>query len=108
MYQAMTPGIDIYGIEVKPVKSIRELPQELAERLALPEDALLGTAKLTVTGGKRLLVENHRGVMDYGRERIVVSLGRGKLNISGAELVIAAMNRRELLISGRIQSVEWE
>ena len=46
--------------------------------------------------------------MDYGRERIVVSLGRGKLNISGAELVIAAMNRRELLISGRIQSVEWE
>ena len=39
MYQAMTPGIDIYGIEVKPVKSKRELPQELAERLALPEDA---------------------------------------------------------------------
>ena len=76
--------------------------------LALPEDALLGTAKLTVTGGKRLLVENHRGVMDYGRERIVVSLGRGKLNISGTELVIAAMNRRELLIRGRIQSVEWE
>ena len=90
------------------MKSKRELPRELAERLALPEDALLGTAKLTVTGGRRLLVENHRGVMDYGRDRIVVSLGRGKLNISGAELVIAAMNRRELLISGRIQSVEWE
>ena len=27
----MTPGIDIYGIEVKPVKSKRDLPQELAE-----------------------------------------------------------------------------
>ena len=108
MYQVMSPGIDIYGIEVKPVKSKRELPQELAERLALPEEALLGTAKLTVTGSRRLLVGNHHGVMDYGRERIVVSLGRGKLNISGTELVIAAMNRRELLISGRIQSVEWE
>ena len=40
MYQVMSPGIDIYGIEVKPVKSKRELPQELAERLALPEEAL--------------------------------------------------------------------
>lgn len=108
MYQVMTPGIDIYGIEVKPVKSKKELPQELAERLALPEEALLGAAKLTVTGGRQLLVENHRGVMDYGQERIVVSLGRGKLNISGTALVIRAMNRRELLVSGRIQSVEWE
>ena len=41
MYQAMTPGIDIYGIEVKPVKSKRELPQELAERLALPEEPFM-------------------------------------------------------------------
>ena len=84
------------------MKSKKELPLELAERLALPEEALL------VTGGRQLLVENHRGVMDYGQERIVVSLGRGKLNISGTALVIQAMNRRELLISGRIQSVEWE
>lgn len=104
----MTPGIDIYGIEVKPVRRKWGLPQDLAERLALPEEALLGTARLTVTGGRRLLVENHRGVMDYDRERIVVSLGRGRLNISGTGLVIIAMNRRELLIGGRIQSVEWE
>lgn len=85
-----------------------ELPQNLAERLALPEEALLGTAKLTVTGGRRLLVENHRGIMDYSQERIVVSLGRGRLNISGTGLVIHAMNRQELLIGGRIQSMEWE
>ena len=72
MYQVMSRGIDIYGIEVLPVKSIRELPQELTERLELPEEALLAAAKLTVTGGKRALVENHRGVLEYGQERIVV------------------------------------
>ena len=69
----MSRGIDIYGIEVLPVKSIKELPQELTERLELPEEALLGSAKLTVTG-----------------------------------LSIEAMNRRELLVKGRIQTVEWE
>ena len=108
MYQVMMPGIDIYGIEVLPVKSIKELPQELTERLELPQEALLGAAKLTVTGGRRALVENHRGVLEYGEERIVVSVGRGKLTVSGRGLGIEAMNRRELLIRGRIQSVEWE
>ena len=108
MYQVMMPGIDIYGIEVLPVKSIKELPQELTERLELPQEALLGAAKLTVTGGRRALVENHRGVLEYGEERIVVSVGRGKLTVSGGGLGIEAMNRRELLIRGRIQSVEWE
>lgn len=108
MYQAMSRGIDIYGIEVLPVKSIKELPLELTERLELPEEALLGAAKLTVTGGRRALVENHKGVLEYGEERIVISAGRGRINISGAGLGIEAMNRRELLIKGRIQSVEWE
>ena len=108
MYQVMSRGIDIYGIEVLPVKSIKELPQELTERLELPEEALLGSAKLTVTGGRRAGVENHRGVLEYGEERIVVSVGRGRLSISGAGLSIEAMNRRELLVKGRIQTVEWE
>jgi len=104
----MNWGINIYGIEVLPVKKIKELPVELADRLALPEDALLGSAKLTVTGGRRVLVENHRGVLDYGSERVVISAGRSKLHINGTDLRLSAMNKQELLISGRIQSVEWE
>lgn len=90
------------------MKRIKELPLELADRLELPEEALLGCAKLTVTGGRKVLVENHKGVVDYGKERIVISVGRGKLNINGSELNLSAMNKQELLISGRIQSVEWE
>ena len=45
MYQAMTPGIDIYGIEVKPVKSKRELPQELAERLGVSRPTIYRLAR---------------------------------------------------------------
>lgn len=87
---------------------IRELPQDLTRALELPEEALLSTAKLTITGGRRALVENHRGVQDYSSDRIVISSGRGKIAINGTGLTIAAMNRRELLITGRIQSVEFE
>lgn len=47
------------------MKKLRELPYELADKLELPEDVLLGSAKLTVTGGRSAVIENHRGVLEY-------------------------------------------
>jgi sporulation protein YqfC len=94
--------------EVLPVNKIKQLPQDLTDSLQLPAEAVLGSTKLTVVGGKRALVENHRGVLAYSTERIVISTGHGKVNFCGTGLNITAMNKRELLITGRIQSVEFE
>ncbi len=90
------------------MKKLRELPEELADRLDIPEELLHPASKLTVTAGRRVLVENHRGVLEYGWERVLVKLDRGRLSVYGEELRLMAMNRGELLISGRIRSVEWE
>ena len=59
------------------MKKLRELPYELADKLELPEDVLLGSAKLTVTGGRSAVIENHRGVLEYTAERIVVAAPEG-------------------------------
>ena len=79
----------------------------LADRLELPEEALSGAAKLTVTAGHRALIENHRGILEYGRERITVNFGAERLSLCGQELRIVAMNRRELLIRGELQDISW-
>jgi len=82
--------------------------EEIAERLELPEDILLNSIKLSVVGGKRAEVENHRGILEYNTDRIVIAAKRGRLAINGVELKICTMNREVLLVSGRINSVEWE
>ena len=84
------------------------LAQALAERLELPAEAVPGSAKLSVVGGRCALIENHRGILAYSPEQIVVSTGRGRICLNGAELRLSAMNRDELLIQGKLQSVEWE
>lgn len=84
-----------------------KLVQDLAERLSIPEQAL-GESMVTVTAGRRLLVENHRGILEYGTELIAVALGRGRLLVFGSELCLEAMNQRELLLGGSIRRVEWE
>ena len=90
------------------MKKRERLLMDLTERLELPQETLECAARLTVTAGRRALIENHRGVLEYSGERIAVGTAQGRLILSGTGLRFLAMNRRELLIGGRVQTVEWE
>jgi sporulation protein YqfC len=90
------------------MKKIKGLCEDLAERLELPQDAVSGAVRLTAVGDRRLLIENHAGLLAYGTEEIRVSTGRGQIVLHGAELGMRAMNRAELLIIGQLQSISWE
>lgn len=79
----------------------------LADRIQVPSDAL-GGFKLSLFGKNRLLLENHRGIASYGTELIEIGTGSAKLAVHGQNLRIAAMDKRDMLISGRIQALEFE
>ena len=64
--------------------------------------------KLTVTAGRQVFIENHCGILEYGTERICVAFDRGRVVINGAGLELVAMSGRELIIKGRLHSLEWE
>lgn len=90
------------------MKTVRGLCEDLAERLELPEEAVSGVTRLAAVDGRRLLIERHRGLLAYGTEEIRVATGGGQLVVRGTELQMSAMNRSELLITGRLQSLSWE
>ena len=90
------------------MKKLHAMAEDLAEKLELPPEALGAAAKLGITGGRRALIENHKGIIEYGAQRMVIGMERGRIVISGQELLLAAMNKSELLISGKISTVEWE
>lgn len=85
----------------------RDLPEETAERFDLPADALAGMPKLTITGKARVLIENHKGLIEYGQERIEVNGGRVRIRVYGGDLELRAMNKDDLVITGIISSVEF-
>ena len=90
------------------MKRIADIPEEIAGRLDLPAETVAGVPKLTVTGRRRALIENHRGLLQYSRDCIEVDGGRVRLRIRGANLQLVAMDRSDLLISGVILSAEFE
>lgn len=87
------------------IKSKAEL---LSDRMDLPADAFAGAAKLTLNGRRHLLIENHRGISKYGDREIVIDCGSMKTHICGDELNLTAMDKNDMLITGRILSIELE
>ena len=81
---------------------------EIAERFDLPAEALAGIPKLTLTGTSRAHVENHKGLLGYSAECIVVSGGRVRLRLVGANLELRAMDMGDLVVTGDIHAVELE
>lgn len=86
---------------------MRKIAERLCTELALPEDALLREARISMTGGKRMLIENHRGLMSYSDTSVEVLTGEGKLSVLGSGFIIQAMREKDLLICGKIRNVEW-
>lgn len=90
------------------MKQSRELAEALADKLDLPGELLPGTGSVTLSGGRRALIEGQKGILAYSPECVVVSLGRQKLSLVGEGLSIRAMCGDRLLISGKIMRAEME
>lgn len=81
--------------------------EQLIDRLELPPDAL-GMPKLTISGRRRVLIENHSGILCYCDELIEINCRSMKLRIRGDGLKIVAMDKKDMLICGRLLSAELE
>ena len=79
--------------------------ERTAEVLDLPADALAGLPKLELVGACERRVENHKGILAYGREEIHISGGLFLIKIAGRELELRAMTGVELLITGTITQI---
>ena len=78
----------------------------LSERLDIPSDISLGTAKLSIYGKRNILIENHKGILHYSENEIILSAKGMTVRILGEGIGITAMDKNDMLISGDILSVE--
>ena len=58
-----------------------------------------------LAGDKRVLIEQHRGILQYQPDCICVKVKFGTVAISGYGMVISQMCHEKLVICGRIDSV---
>ena len=83
----------------------RNILRWLADHTDLDGEPIPGETLVELAGDRRILIENHSGVREYGRGRIVVNVKYGTIQICGNGLELNRMSREQLVIWGRIDSI---
>ena len=82
------------------------LREKTAQFFDLPADVIAGVPKLEITGDREFRMENHKGILSCSPEEIHISGGIFLVKLSGDALQVRAMTGLEVLITGKICSVE--
>ena len=84
------------------------ITHRMLTRLDIPAESLTSAPRITIYGGDRVLVEGHRGLLEYAEDRIAAAGPGCRILIKGEHLGLVAMDRREMVVSGRLWAVELE
>mgnify|MGYP000859449928 CR=1 FL=1 len=83
------------------------LREKFTEALELPKELVLDLPKLTIIGNKDMMIENYKGVIEYGSACIRVNTGLGAVRIAGEGLEMREITSEDIIISGKIRAVEF-
>ena len=78
------------------------------ELLEIPKEISSEKPKLTVMGFEELLVENYKSILEYQDFYIRLSTHIGIVNINGFELNLNEMTKDDILITGKIEGIDFE
>ena len=88
------------------LKNKGNILEKVALAVDLPGEALPGCPLIEIAGDRRVLIENHRGVVQYGESEICLRVSYGYVKVRGCGLRLIRMTQHQVIISGRIDGVE--
>ena len=78
--------------------------ERTAEIFSLPDEAL-GASHIEISGTREVIIENHKGILEYDESHVLLAAKRHTIKVCGESLNIDAMNEIGIRISGKIGSV---
>lgn len=84
----------------------RSFWEQIIDQSILGSETVSRQPIVEISGDGRVLIENHQGVCAYGKDRILVNIKFGSVCILGCNLEMMHMTKDQLVIYGRINSVE--
>lgn len=92
----------------KASKKNKSIQSRINRLLEIPQEISTNLPKITVIGFKQMLIENYKGILEYQDFYIRISTHIGILNINGYDLYLEEMTTDDLLVTGKIESLDFE
>ena len=87
---------------------MRRKARKLDEILEIPVELSTNNPKITVVGFERVLIENYKGMLEYQDYFVRLNTHIGIININGFNLKLEEMTTDDLLVTGKIDSIDFE
>ena len=88
-------------------KRLEDMKSAVSELFELPREIMLNLPKISMIGSNQMLVENHKGVIEYTPQRIRVNSSIGVIRIQGTEMQLKNIAADDIMITGEIKTVEF-
>ena len=82
--------------------------RKASELLELPRELVSQVPKITITAFDEVIIENFRGILEYEDFFVRISTYIGNVNINGFNLRLNQMNEDDILVKGKIESINLE
>jgi len=80
----------------------------MAEASSMPKDVVLGVPIVTIVGEFEINIENYRGIIEYTDVLIRIKVKNGQIKITGKRLQIEYYTNDDMMITGRIEKIEYQ
>jgi sporulation protein YqfC len=82
--------------------------RKINDILDIPEEVWGKTPKITMTGFEEVLIENFKGILEYEDFFTRINTHIGVVNINGFNLKLNQMTEEDILVTGKIESIDFE
>lgn len=76
--------------------------------LEIPREVISNVPKITITGFDEVLIENFKGILEYEDFFARISTNIGNININGFNLKLNQMTDDDILVTGKIENIDFE
>lgn len=87
-------------------RGYKENIRQLVESLDMPTEVLLGLPHFEMEGDREILIDRHKGIIEYLDECIRIASKEFSYEILGEGLHIIAMNKTQLRVRGQIKEIK--
>ena len=82
--------------------------QRLARMLDIPQDIVMDLPRITMLGNKQVLIENHKGIIEYTSSSVRIKINKGQLLINGSNLILGNLQIEQILVEGIVEEIKYE
>ena len=81
--------------------------KHMTETLELPKEIMLNLPLISLIGQDEVTIENYKGILEYGEEKVRLGTAAGTLQIQGRKLCLKQLSAECMVVTGRIEELRF-